>query len=176
MAKDCSNKPHVLAVAIPAQGHLKPLMSLCRLIAKHGVKVTFVNAQSIHDKILSAARASPRGEVPEDDGIVLTSVPDGLSPDDDPNDPYVLLETLARTMPHTLPDLIGRINGSNPNERISCVIVDLSFGWVLDIAERMGAEPVGFSPPSVATFAVLRHVPNLVQQGCLDINGTFFHF
>lgn len=160
-------KPHVLAVAVPAQGHLKPLMSLCRHLAQHDIKVTFVNAQSIHHKLLSAAKTPM-----EEHSIALTSVPDGLKPDDDDDDPFVLFRTLPTTMPATLLDLIERINCSNPNQKISCVIADLSFGWALDIAEYMGAEAVGFSPPSVASFAILNHIPKLIEQGNLDINGT----
>ncbi|KAH6825052.1 hypothetical protein C2S53_014046 [Perilla frutescens var. hirtella] len=162
------NKPHVLAVGVPGLGHLKPLMSLCRQIAKQGIKVTFVNPQTIHDKIVAAAKLSPE----EEGSMVLTSIPDGLKPDDDPNDPFVLFETLPRTMPETLPDLIEKINSSNPNEKISCVIADLSFGWVLDIVEMMGVEPVGFTPLSIASFSMILHIPKLVQQGNLDANGT----
>ncbi|KAH6825053.1 hypothetical protein C2S53_014047 [Perilla frutescens var. hirtella] len=163
-----SNKPHILAVPLPAQGHVKPLMTLCRQIAKHGIKVTFVNAQTIHEKI---ATISPE----EDHNMVLTSIPDGLEPDHDPNDPFLLFETLSRTMQKSLPDLIEKINCSNPNEKISCVIADIGFRWVLDIAEMMGAELVGFSTPSVATFALLLHIPKLIQQGNLDTDGTITH-
>ncbi|KAH6825054.1 hypothetical protein C2S53_014048 [Perilla frutescens var. hirtella] len=162
------NKSHVLAVPAPAQGHLKPLMSLCHEIAKQGIKVTFVNPQTVHDKIVAAAKFSPEDE----SNMILTSIPDGLKPDEDPNDPYVLLESLPRTMPETLSDLIEKINSSNPNEKISCVIADLGFGWALDIAEMMGAEFVGFSPPSIASFAVILHIPKLIKQGNLDVNGS----
>ncbi|KAH6804349.1 hypothetical protein C2S51_032596 [Perilla frutescens var. frutescens] len=104
--------------------------------------------------------------------MVLTSIPDGLKPHDDPNNPFVLFETLPRTMPETLPDLIERINSSNPNQKISCVIVDLSCGWVLDIVEMMGLEPVSFTPASIATFSMVLHIPKLVEQGDLDTNGS----
>ncbi|KAH6761002.1 hypothetical protein C2S51_017951 [Perilla frutescens var. frutescens] len=104
--------------------------------------------------------------------MVLASIPDGLKPDDDPNDPFVLFETLPRTMPEALQDLIEKINSSNPDQKINCIIADLSFGWVFDIAQMMGAEPVGFSPPSIATFAVLLRIPNLIEQGNLDTNGA----
>ncbi|KAL6558335.1 hypothetical protein OROMI_018685 [Orobanche minor] len=160
------NKAHVPAVAVPAQGHLKPLMSRCQQIVKHGIKATLVNAQSIHDKIVSSVK------MPLDDSIFLTSIPDGLTPNDDPNRPFVLLDTLKRTMQQTLPDMIDRINTSNPNERISCIFVDFLFGWVFDIAEKMGAEPVGFVQPSIATFAMITHIPNLIQKGYLDTNGS----
>ncbi|KAL6517016.1 hypothetical protein OROHE_017976 [Orobanche hederae] len=160
------NKDHVPAIAVPAQGHLKPLMSRCQQIVKHGIKATLVNAQSIHDKIVSSVK------MPLDDSIILTSIPDGLTPNDDPNRPFVLLDTLKRTMPQTLPDMIDRINTSNPNERISCIFVDFLFGWVFDIAEKMGSEPVGFVPPSIATFAMITHIPNLIQKGYLDTNGS----
>ncbi|XP_057802729.1 UDP-glycosyltransferase 83A1-like [Salvia miltiorrhiza] len=171
MATVSDNKPHVLAVPLPAQGHVKPLMSLCRQIAKHGIKVTFVNAQSIHHKILSESAAEEEDD-DSDANIVMTTVPDGLTPTDDPNSPFTLFQTLPKTMPQTLPELIERINGENPNQKISCVIADLSFGWISEIAEKKGAEFVGFSPPSFASLAVLLQIPNLIQQGYLDTNGS----
>ncbi|KAH6783359.1 hypothetical protein C2S52_008318 [Perilla frutescens var. hirtella] len=163
-------KPHVLAVPLCAQGHVKPLMSLCRHIAKQGIKVTFVNAQTIHNKIVSAAKLSLEEE--EEDNMVLTSIPNGVKPDEDPNDPFVLFRSLSKTMPETLPELIEKINSSNPNEKISYLITDLSFGWLFEIAQNMGVEPVGFSTPSIASLAVILQIPKLIQQGNLDNNGS----
>ncbi|KAL1532753.1 UDP-glycosyltransferase 83A1-like [Salvia divinorum] len=169
MAAESGNRPHVLAVPLPAQGHVKPLMSLCRQIAKRGIKVTFVNAHSIHHKLLSA---SPQQQDDSDHNIVMETVPDGLTPEDDPNSPFTLLVTLTKTMPQTLTDLIQRINTSNPNEKVTCLIADLSFSWIFDIADKMGAEPVGFAPHSVACLALLLHTPKLLEQGNLNINGS----
>ncbi|XP_047968346.1 UDP-glycosyltransferase 83A1-like [Salvia hispanica] len=167
-------RPHVLAVAVPAQGHVKPLMSLCRQIAKHGIKVTFVNAHSIHHKILSASKKHEDEEEDDDSchNIVMETVPDGLTPEDDPNSLFTLLETLPKTMPQNLTDLIQRINTSNPNEKVTCVIADLSFSWIFEIADKMGAEPVGFLTSSVASLAIVLHIPKLLEQGNLNINGS----
>ena len=68
-------RAHVLAVPIPAQGHVKPLMSLCRQIAKHGIKVTFVNAESIHRKILSASPQQDEDEDDSDHNLVMETIP-----------------------------------------------------------------------------------------------------
>ncbi|KAL1551981.1 UDP-glycosyltransferase 83A1-like [Salvia divinorum] len=163
------NRPHVLAVPLPAQGHVKPLMSLCRQIAKHGIKVTFVNAQSIHDKIVSA---SAEEDDDSNDSIVMATVPDGLTLEDDPESSHTLFETLPKTMPQTLKELIERINSSNPNERVTCLIADLSFSCIFDVADKMGVEPVGFSPLSAACLAMLIHALKMLEQGYLDTNGS----
>ncbi|KAG8375054.1 hypothetical protein BUALT_Bualt10G0060000 [Buddleja alternifolia] len=165
-------KPHVLAVPLPFQGHVKPLMKLCRQIAKRGIKVTFVNIQSIHEKILAAAAKVSHKE--EEDNIVLASIPDGRSPEDDINDTFKLLETLRNTMPSSLTDLIERINSSShDDEKISCVIADITIGWVLETAQKMGAEPVVFSPASAAALAIILHIPKLLEEGYLDSNDQY---
>ncbi|KAK4435429.1 UDP-glycosyltransferase 83A1 [Sesamum alatum] len=174
MAVIKGKKPHVLAVPFPAQGHVKPLMKLSRQIARHGIKVTFVNIECIHEKIVAAAKMSAGDEEDgqEDDNIVLTTVPDGRSPDDDRNDSFKLLESLRNTMPGFLTGLIESINSSNGDERVSCVIADITIGWILETAEKMGAEPVVFSPPSAAALAIILHIPRLLEEGNLDSNGT----
>ncbi|KAL0355388.1 UNVERIFIED_CONTAM: UDP-glycosyltransferase 83A1 [Sesamum radiatum] len=143
-------RPHVLAVPFPAQGHVTPLMKLSRLIANHGIKDT-------KDK--------------EEDTMVLTSIPDGLGPDDDRNDTFKLIESLRSTMAASLTDLIDKINCSNGDEKVSCIVADITVGWVLEVAERRGAEPVGFAPAAAASLAVTLHIPKLIERGNLDGNA-----
>ncbi|PIN09112.1 UDP-glucuronosyl and UDP-glucosyl transferase [Handroanthus impetiginosus] len=167
-----SRKPHVLAVPFAAQGHVKPLMKLSRQIAKRGIKVTFVNIESVHEKIVSAAKRSDERDEDEEDNIVLTSIPDGIRSEDDRSNTFKLLESLRSTMPGFLTDLIERINRSNGDEKISCVIADFTIGWILETAQKMGAEPVVFCPASAATLALMLHIPKLLEEGSLDENGT----
>ncbi|KAL8556688.1 hypothetical protein ACS0TY_004222 [Phlomoides rotata] len=158
-----ASKVHVLAVPCPAQGHVKPLMKLCRQIAKHGIKVTFVNIQSIHDKLVAGKE--------EDNIVQLASIPDAPVEDDDKDDPFKLLKNLQITMPDSLQDLIQEINRSNPDEKVRFVIADTAVAWILDTAEKMGAEPLLFSPASAAFNTLMSHLPKLLQDGILDING-----
>ncbi|XP_057988388.1 UDP-glycosyltransferase 83A1 isoform X2 [Hevea brasiliensis] len=64
-------KPHVVVVPYPAQGHVAPLMKLAYNLADHGVKVTFVNTESTHVKVMSAMPEKFKEESP----ISLVSVP-----------------------------------------------------------------------------------------------------
>ncbi|KAK4381938.1 UDP-glycosyltransferase 83A1 [Sesamum angolense] len=166
-------RPHVLAVPFPAQGHVTPLMKLSRLISNHGIKVTFVNTQHIHHKILASLMLSDQDtKDKEEDSMVLTSIPDGLAPDDDRNDAFKLIESLRSTMAASLTDLIHKINCSNSDEKVSCILADITVGWVLEVAERVGAEPVGFSPAAAASLAVTLHIPKLIERGNLDGDGN----
>lgn len=108
MAVMKGKKPHVLAVPFPAQGHVKPLMKLSRQIAKHGIKVTFVNIECVHHQIVSSAKIS-KDEDEDEGNVVLTTVGDGRSPEDDPNDVFKLF-ALRSSMPLSLTNLIETIN------------------------------------------------------------------
>lgn len=157
---------HVLAVPFPAQGHVTSLFKLSRLIASHGVKVTFVNTEFIHNKI-----AHRQELVGDTDNLVLASISDGLAADDDRSNGFELWESLKRTMASHLLELIEKINRSNCDEKISCLIADVTVGWILEIAEDLGAECVGFTPGSAASLAMILRIPDLIEQGSLDSNG-----
>lgn len=159
-------RPHVLAVPFPAQGHVMPLMKLSQKIANCGIKVTFVNTEYAHAKVLAA-----KSEDEEQRGIELTSIPDGLMPEDDRENAFIITESLVRTMPGYLTDLVEKINWENEDQKISCIIADIAIGWILDVAKKMGAEPVAFLPAAAAGMALILHIPKLIEAGNLDING-----
>lgn len=165
-------KAHVLAVPFPAQGHVTPLLKLSRLIASRGVRVTFVNTQFIHDKIVHASHGR---HLNGGDGanLVMASISDGLV-GNERRDAPALVKSLMNTMSGNLTELIQEINASNCDEKISCLIADFSLGWILEIAQDFGIQPVAFLPASVATFALTLHTPGLIQQGILDsTTGTY---
>ncbi|CAI9754577.1 unnamed protein product [Fraxinus pennsylvanica] len=160
-------RPHALVVPFPAQGHVMPLMKLSQKIANHGIKVTFVNTEYVHAKVLAGFRLLVLVS-----GIELASIPDGLIPEDDRENDFTVTESLVRTMPGYLTDLIEKINCENGDEKISCVIADIAIGWILDVAKKVGAEPVAFLPAAAAGMALILHIPKLIEAGNLDINGT----
>ncbi|XVF50001.1 hypothetical protein PTKIN_Ptkin04bG0060600 [Pterospermum kingtungense] len=135
-------QPHALVIPFPAQGHVAPLMKLALQIAAHGVKVTFVNTDFIHKKIM----VSLPQKAEEQSLISLVSIPDGLEADKDRTDLIKLTETVHRAMPGYLEDFILKLNQSNINEHITCVIADTSVGWALEVAKKLGIEAVAVWP------------------------------
>ena len=150
--------PHVLVISYPAQGHVEPLMKLSPQIAAQGVKVTFVNTEFIHEKTTDS--------VPEKDKeqslISLVSIPDGLD-GDDRNDVFKLAESIRRVMPGHLENLIVKLNQSNLNEQIKCVIAEASVGWALEVAKKMGIGAVAVWPGGAACLALTLHIPQLID-------------
>ncbi|XVE56839.1 hypothetical protein DITRI_Ditri04bG0042900 [Diplodiscus trichospermus] len=167
MARRCH--PHVLVISYPAQGHIAPLMKLSLKIAAQGVKVTFVNTEFIHEKITVSA---PK-QVKEQSLISLVSIPDGLPLDgDDRNDVFKLAESMRRVMPGHLEDLIVKLNQSNINEQIKCVIAETSVGWALEVAKKMGIGAVAVWPFGAACLVLAAHIPQLIEAQIISNDGT----
>ncbi|WOH16286.1 hypothetical protein DCAR_0935836 [Daucus carota subsp. sativus] len=148
--------PHVLAIPYPYQGHVLPLMELSLKLVDHGVKITFVNTEFIHNHVL----------------INLVSIPDGMEPWEDRNDIGKLTESILRVMPGELEQLVKYINQNDVNES-TCIIADESLGWALEVAERLKIKRAAFWPASAAVRALIFSIPKLIQDGVVDNNdGT----
>ncbi|XP_074348549.1 UDP-glycosyltransferase 83A1-like [Apium graveolens] len=159
--------PHVLAIPYPVQGHVIPLMELSLQLVKHGFKVTLVNSEFIHKRVLSALSEEDNvGEL-----INLVSIPDGMEAWEDRSDLGKLSEDIFRVMPGELEKLVNDIKRTDDNE-ITCIIADENMGWALAVAERMKIKSVAFWPASAALLGLIFSIPNLIQDGVLDSDGT----
>lgn len=162
-------RPHVLAIAYPAQGHVGPLMKLSQQIADHGIKVTFVNAESIHNLVLAALSENKRKE--QHQIIEIVSIPDGLDPGDDLKDKRKISELMLRVIPSKLEDLIRKINNKSEDEKVNCVMADATVAWALEVAQKMRIKGAMFWPTAVGGFALGLHIPKLIEAGIIDHSG-----
>ncbi|XP_050226881.1 UDP-glycosyltransferase 83A1-like [Mercurialis annua] len=159
---------HVLVIPYPAQGHVIPMMELSQNFVKHGFKITFVNTDYNHKRVLEN-----NNELLGEEVISLVSIPDGLEPWEDRNDLGILSEAIFSVMPGKLEELIQRINdASEEDEKISCIVADLNMGWALQVAEKMNIRCAAFWPTSAALLSFLFTVPKMIDDQIIDNNGS----
>ncbi|CAK7323021.1 unnamed protein product [Dovyalis caffra] len=158
--------PHIVVVPYPAQGHVIPFMELSQCLAKQGFKITFVNTEYNHNRVLKAL-----GENSIGGEISLVSLPDGLEPSGDRNDLGKLSKSIFQVMPGKLEELIDRINMSE-EENVTCIITDWSMGWALEVAEKMKIRRSIYWPAAAALLCSLICIPKLLSDGVIDGNGT----
>ncbi|CAI9780694.1 unnamed protein product [Fraxinus pennsylvanica] len=158
--------PHVLAIPYPAQGHVIPLMEVSLWLVKNGVKVTFVNTDFNHNRVVKAFSNSD--DIQE--LVNMVSIPDGLECWDDRNELGKLTKSIFSVMPGELEALITKINRSE-NDEISCVVADESMGWAFEVAEKMKLRRAAFWPATAALLGLGFSIPKILDEGIVDSNG-----
>lgn len=156
---------HVLAIPLPAQGHVIPMMELAKKLARHGFKVTVVNTEFIHSVVMNA---STKNEDEDDEGILRVSIPDGLEFGDTRTDFGRLSEAMQRVMPGKLEELIEKMN--DDDMKIDCVFADNCMSWALGVAKKMGIKGVAFCPAPVTSLALFSTIPKLINDGIINSN------
>ncbi|KAL2335450.1 hypothetical protein Fmac_016663 [Flemingia macrophylla] len=160
-------RPHVMVVPYPVQGHVIPLMELSLMLAKQGIKITFVNTKDNHERIMNAF---PSGNDVSSQ-ICLVWISDGLESSEEGEKPGKSSEAVLKVMPEKVEELIECINGSE-SEKITCVLADQSIGWALDIAEKKGIRRAACIPASAAQLLLGLSIPKLIENGIIDKDGT----
>ncbi|XVF60667.1 hypothetical protein PTKIN_Ptkin08bG0066700 [Pterospermum kingtungense] len=125
--------PHIVVIPYPAQGHVIPHMELSQNLAKQGFKISFVNTEFSHKRIVDAY-----GKKVDENGLIhLVSLPDGLEDWEDRNQFGKLAELLRQIMRRELKEFMEKVNRSEDN-KITCVVADLNMGFVLEVAAELG--------------------------------------
>ncbi|GJS28096.1 hypothetical protein Tco_0488716 [Tanacetum coccineum] len=124
-------KYHAVVMANPAQGHVIPAMELAQRIV---IKVTFVNTEAIHQKVVTSTWLEKNGH---NSLLQMVSIPDELEPWEDRNDWGKLAKSMLQSMPSKFEELIETINKKD-NNKCTCIIADPFVGWAIQIAKKMG--------------------------------------
>ncbi|CAA2988006.1 UDP-glycosyltransferase 83A1-like [Olea europaea subsp. europaea] len=160
--------PHVLAIPYPAQGHVIPLMEVSLWLVRHGIKVTFVNTEFNHQRVVKALTETENTQ--EKERVKLVSIPDGLEPWEDRNELGKLSKVISTVMPGKLEDLIEKINGTE-SDKIMCIIADYGMGWASELAKKLGIKSVAFCPAAAAMLALANNCLKLIDDGIIDGDG-----
>ncbi|KAF5183525.1 Udp-glycosyltransferase 83a1 [Thalictrum thalictroides] len=162
------SRPHLLVIPYPAQGHVMPLMELSHNLVDRGFKITFVNTEVTHKRVV----ASSSNMADYEEFIHLVSIPDGMQAGEDHNQHGKLIDSMLKVMPGHLENLIKKINESNSgHDRITCVIADEHLGWALEVAEKMSIPRAAFWPASTVLMALAFHIPKLIVDGIITAEG-----
>ncbi|PPD88178.1 hypothetical protein GOBAR_DD14882 [Gossypium barbadense] len=86
------------------------------------------------------------------------------------------IESIRRVIPVYLEDLIAKINQSDDEEKISCVIADTSVGGALEVAKKMGLEAVAIWPAGAPCLALAAHIPQLLQHEIINNDGIVMKY
>lgn len=181
-------RSHVVAIAVPLQGHMNPMMELCKQLAAKGSTVTFLNTDLNHLRILlhhsskqhtntcfmvdDAPHQPPLPPIFQYDGldIRLMSIGDGLPTGragaleaalmKPPTIPEIISSCVGPTVESALEQAILKLMRAAGEPPITCIVSDMRLMYTQDVANRLGVPRVAFWTQSAASFSTNLVVTN----------------
>ncbi|CBI34064.3 unnamed protein product, partial [Vitis vinifera] len=128
------DKPHVVCIPFPAQGHIKPMLKLAKLLHYRGFHITFVNTEFNHKRLLRSRGPHALDGMP---GFCFESIPDGLPP---------LNDAPSSNVPP-----------------VTCIVSDGSMCFTLKASEELGIPNVLFWTTSACGFMAYKQFRPLID-------------
>ncbi|XP_031492078.1 7-deoxyloganetin glucosyltransferase-like [Nymphaea colorata] len=163
-APTTSRNPHAVCVPYPAQGHIKPMMQLAKLLHCNGYHITFVNTDYNHQRLVrSWGPDSVRGFK----DFRFKSMPDGLPPSDPDRTQNIvaLCDSVTKNFAGPFLDLVMKINESAEDPPVTCIVSDVFMTFTQKAAEKLGVPWVALWTASACAFWSYFHYVDLVQKG-----------
>ncbi|KAL0287436.1 UNVERIFIED_CONTAM: 7-deoxyloganetin glucosyltransferase, partial [Sesamum angustifolium] len=156
------SKPHAVCIPYPAQGHINPMLKLAKLLHYRGFRITFVNTEYNHRRLINSRGPSAVEGLPD---FRFQTIPDGLPPSDADatQDIPSLCVSTTTTCLEPFCDLLSELNSEAPP--VSCIISDGVMSFTLKAAERFGLPEVVFWTTSACGFLGYRQYRRLVEEG-----------
>lgn len=160
------DKPHALFLPFPAQGHIKPLLKLAKLLHYRGFHITFVNTEFNHNRFLKSLGPNSLDGFPD---FRFETIPDGLPPSDEDATQHApsLCDSIRKNL--SLPPFLHLLAKLNPP--VTCIFSDWLMLFAVEAAERLGVPLIMFVSFAACVFMAINHYPALVQSGLAPLKG-----
>lgn len=136
MGTTTQQKPHVVCMPFPAQGHIHAMLKLTKLLHSKGFQITFVHTEFNYNRILTSSGPSSL-EGMED--FRFQAIPDGLPPPSD--------ASTAREITSLCLAIKNNMAGGYPMQ-----VSDNATSFTLEVAAECGIPDVFFCSASACGF------------------------
>nr|VDD43281.1 unnamed protein product [Brassica oleracea] len=170
-AVSSGQKPHVVCVPFPGQGHINPLLIVAKLLHAKGFHVTFVNNVYNHNRLLRSRGPNELDGLPS---FRFKSIPDGLleTDGDKMQDLPSLCEATMKNCLAPFKELLHRINARDDVPPVSCILADGMMSFTLDAAEELGVPCVIFWTTSACGFLAYLYYHLCVGKGLCPLKAV----
>ncbi|XP_060182447.1 UDP glycosyltransferase 9-like [Lycium barbarum] len=174
-------KAHVLAIPLPGQGHINPMLQFCRILAtNYGIKITLLLTNNITKSMQYAPTNSLINIETISDGTEESNIQD--------NSVVAFFKQFQSKVSPSLVEIIEKKKKSS--QAVNILLYDSVIPWALDIAKEYGLFGVSFFTQSCSVTAVYYHmmlgtmnnddslvssVPNFPLMGTKDL-PSFSYF
>jgi hypothetical protein len=170
-----SQKPHIVFVPFPAQGHVNPFMQLAKLLRCNGFHITFVNTEFNHKRLVKSLGADFVKGLPD---FQFETIPDGLpeSDKDATQDIPMLCDSTRKNCYAPFKELVIKLNTSSPHIPVTCIIADGNYDFAGRVAKDLGIREIQLWTASTCGFVGYLQFEELVKRGILPFKGKLNPF
>ncbi|GJS60342.1 7-deoxyloganetin glucosyltransferase-like protein [Tanacetum coccineum] len=162
-------KPHAVCIPFAAQGHIKPMLKLAKILHSKGFHITFVNTE-YNQKRLQKSQGSIG--LPS---FQFETIPDGLpTPEnlDVTQDIPSLLKSTSETCLEPFKKLLLKLNNTAGIPPVTSVVSDGAMSFTLDAAEELAIPEVLFWTTSACGFLAYAHYITLKEKGLIPLKDS----
>ncbi|CAL5329653.1 hypothetical protein CsSME_00010080 [Camellia sinensis var. sinensis] len=167
-------KPLVVCIPFPAQGHVNPFLKLSKLLHTKGFHITFVNTEHNHKRLLKSRGTTSLVSLPD---FTFETIPDGLPPDaaDDATQQHIpsLCQSTKQSCPVPFRELLHKLNRTNVPP-VTCVVLDGAMSFTLKACEELGIPNMVFWTTSACGFLGYKQCVNLMERGIIPFKDSSF--
>ncbi|KAL5992453.1 hypothetical protein ACLOJK_013372 [Asimina triloba] len=165
-------KPHVVCLPSPAQGHITPMLYVAKLLHSKGFHITFINTEFNHDRLINSGALDPKAEI---EGFRFEAIPDGLPPSNAnaTQDIGLLVDSIMDcVMSAPLKQLILRLNNQIRGPPVTCMVRDGFMFAAESVAAELGIPQVLLWTLAGCSFMGMLHLEELIQRGYTPFKGS----
>ncbi|XP_061966589.1 7-deoxyloganetin glucosyltransferase-like [Populus nigra] len=173
--KILADKPHVICIPCPAQSHVKAMLKLAKLLHYRGFRITFVNTEFNHRRMLKSRGPNSLNGLPD---FRFESIPDGLPPSDEnaTQDTQAIFEACKKNLLAPFNELLAKLNDTASADvpQVTCIVSDGFVPAAITAAQRHGIPVALFFSISACTFMGLKQYKELKERGLFPLKDESF--
>ncbi|KAL2337891.1 hypothetical protein Fmac_012337 [Flemingia macrophylla] len=166
-----STTPHIMVLPFPAEGHIKPMFNLSKLLSHKGhCRISFINTHHNHDRLLRFTDlASFHAQFPH---FHFASITDGIPVDLPPNEFEFLISPTSRSqVANDFRQLLSSFVEKPRRWGLpSCIVADGLMSTVsMNVAKEFGVPVIAFRTYSATATWVSIHLSKIIQEGLMNL-------